>query len=87
MATSLKTTIETTVTVPAVQLTLNEDEAQFVADLLSCVGGSPDRSRRKHSRDLLRALSAVGVHYNAEPYTGKAADMQPGSAVYFTDTE
>lgn len=45
-----------------VRLDLEESEARFLADVLVRVGGSPDKSRRKHEVDIKNALNRVGVY-------------------------
>lgn len=56
----------------AVVLEMNEDEALFLADLLSRVGGSPDETRRKHQDSLTEAFENAGV------YGGQAQDIEGG---------
>lgn len=45
-----------------VVMTLTEEEAQFLADVLSYISGDPKHSRRKHAEALFAALEDVGIH-------------------------
>lgn len=47
-----------------VVLELTQDEAQFLMDILCCVGGSPSDSRRKYERSITDVLNEAGVHWN-----------------------
>lgn len=49
-----------TIRTKAVTLLLSEEEAQFVADVLARVGGSPTGSRRKYQDGISRALDKAG---------------------------
>jgi 3-deoxy-D-arabino-heptulosonate 7-phosphate (DAHP) synthase len=54
-----------TVDVPeSVELTLSPEEAQFISDLLSRVGGDKVRSRRQHAEAISRSLDSAGFKYN-----------------------
>ena len=41
-------------------LTISQDEAQFLHDVLQAVGGSPKYSRRKYEAGISNALKSVG---------------------------
>ena len=43
-------------------LTISQDEAQFLYDILQSVGGSPKYSRRKHEAGISDALKGVGCY-------------------------
>lgn len=45
-------------------LTLTQDEAQALADILACVGGCPELSRRKFTDNIKYKLNSIDVHYN-----------------------
>lgn len=49
-----------------VLLALSPDEAQFLADVLSKVGGNPKTTRRCHVEPVLDALDTVGYRYYSE---------------------
>lgn len=49
-----------------VLLALSPDEAQFLADVLSKVGGNPATTRRYHVEPVLEALYTVGYRYYSE---------------------
>lgn len=55
-------------TVTTVVLTLNEEEAWFLADVMSCIGGDPSKSRRKHETAIAAALKNIGFHFEQSPY-------------------
>jgi hypothetical protein len=62
MATASNVQIPVTVTSPGIQLTLSMDEAQTILELTRCVGGCPERTRRKFSQLVALALVNAGVH-------------------------
>jgi len=45
----------------AVVLEMSEDEALFLADILSRIGGNPELTRRRHQESLTQALKNAGV--------------------------
>lgn len=45
----------------AVVLEMSEDEALFLADIFSRIGGHPDFTRRRHQESLTQALRNAGV--------------------------
>ena len=49
--------------VTSVTLTLDADEAQFLADVLAKVGGDPTYSRRRYQTPISTALRDAGVSY------------------------
>lgn len=51
-----------------VRLELTNDEAQMLVDVLSRVGGSPERSRRGLARDVLRTLEDLGFAFTPSVY-------------------
>lgn len=52
----------------SVCLTLSSEEAEFLGDILGCIGGSPDSSRRRLSDEIRNALRKAGVKfYNVPP--------------------
>lgn len=54
-----------------ISLTLTQDEAQVLADVLSLVGGSNVNSRRKYALQVLGDLHSRGFEYSSlEDYTG-----------------
>lgn len=66
---------------PNYNLILSKDEAQALLDLLYCVGGDPDKSRRKFTAaiaDALESLGLVGADCDSLGY-----DME--GSVYFKD--
>jgi hypothetical protein len=52
------------------KLTLNQDEAQTIADILMGVGGSTTNSNRKHSDAVMSALQKAGVPGRGYRLTG-----------------
>lgn len=50
-----------------VLLELEPDEAQFLADVLSKVGGHVHTSRRRHADSIRGALLGVDVDYSEAP--------------------
>jgi hypothetical protein len=48
-----------------VALILSNNTAQTLADMLACVGGSPQESRGRYSCAMFEALRELGVHYAA----------------------
>jgi hypothetical protein len=56
MANSTKTTTATIYT-----LELNEDEAQFLVDVMDFIGGNEKTTRRRFGREIQRALEAVDL--------------------------
>jgi hypothetical protein len=55
-----KTTVTITKDVPAVTLTLPEDYANALVDVLASISGSRINSRRKFTGEILDALYAAG---------------------------
>jgi hypothetical protein len=55
--------------VPNIALELTNEEAQFLADVLSFVGGAPE-GRRGHAERILNALRRVDVNFQDEKLTG-----------------
>ena len=51
------------VDVKRIELSLTENEAQTVRDILATVGGPISSSRRKHTENVLCALSNAGVQF------------------------
>lgn len=66
----------TTVTKKEITLTLDEDEAEALVDILYCVGGSPDKSPRGKASAVTRALESAGVKHRGGRISG---------AIYFKD--
>ena len=71
-----------------IQLGLSTDEAQFLADILNRVGGSPTLSRRRYQEPISAALRSAGL--TAEP-EGTVDDIGQrsgrdayGAGLYFT---
>lgn len=67
MATAKKLPVQPVV--PNIALELTPAEAQFLADLLAFVGGSPE-GRRRHSDGILNALRNVDITFQDEEHTG-----------------
>lgn len=84
MATAESTTVTKSVDVEGLTLTLNDEEWQFLSDLLNRVGGHPDLSRRRHSDAIGHAMRAIKYL----PDTGTDVSEEPGEgrlgAIYFT---
>jgi hypothetical protein len=60
-------TVEVTKSV-TVKLTVSEEEAQTLRDILANVGGDPKKSQRKHANNISNALDDAGLvrsSYNA----------------------
>ena len=79
---------------------ISKDEAIFIADLLSVVGGSPKNTRRAYADSLLDKLEDSGIYWDNSPYRAGLAgqlikDMQirqggkgregPKTVIYFTN--
>jgi hypothetical protein len=45
------------------ELTLSQEEAQFVLDITGFIGGDPRLSRRKHAETIESTLVGVGLVY------------------------
>lgn len=43
-----------------VVLTLDNDEAQFLRDVMGLIGGNPYHSRRRHADSIYQVLSSLG---------------------------
>lgn len=58
--------VDRTETVPGkVTLELTEDEAQFLADIMSMVGGDMAKSRRRFQTEMADALAHVGITFES----------------------
>jgi hypothetical protein len=55
-----------------VTLTLNNDEAQVLADILGFISGS-GITRRKHTSEIMLALVAAGFHFRNSPEAKKTS--------------
>jgi len=64
---------------PVVTLSLTEDEAKTLADILSCIGGSPSTTRRRFTQSIANALADAGYTYNFEEIT----DLSPNAKVIY----
>ncbi len=65
-----------------VQLTMNAEEAQFLADVLYHVGGDEHRTRRQYQGPITRALAKAGYEgkFNANDVQGGITFTVPGMA-------
>jgi len=65
MASAVKDEIEvevtTTVKKPCYVLTLSEDEARFLLDIMNRIGGNPVTTRRLHEKEISVALGRAGL--------------------------
>jgi len=84
------------ITATVYTLTLSAEEAQTLADLLAKIGGSHQRSRRKHTAAISQALSAAGIRFDTSPYAkwdGGIYDghtdlpMSASTNIYFADSD
>lgn len=87
MAKATANTTKTTVMKPVVEevvtgvtLTLDKDEAQFLADVLAKVGGSPEYSRRRHQQPISDALASAGIKHQYP-----LPDVNRNSGISFED--
>lgn len=64
-----------------VVLTLTQNEADTLADVLRCIGGDPLTTRRGVTSKILRALEGAGIHRKITD----ARDVV--QALKFTETE
>lgn len=81
MAEATKIEVEhLTTEVIGVDIRLNQEEVQTLADLLSRVGGNMYSSRRKHSQALLNALTDAGFPYE------NSTDLADSNSIYFAET-
>lgn len=71
-----------------ITLTLTEEEAVFLKDVLDCVGGDPLKSRRRFETSINKALRDVGVYY-FEPLADMAKDIdeEKGGIWFKSDSE
>ncbi len=69
-----------------VTLELNPVEAQTLADIFYCIGGSETTSRRKHTTSMLLALADVSVRAgdDLEVMAGPSPTDMSGT-IYFKD--
>lgn len=66
-----------------ISLTLTQDEAQVLADVLSCIGGDPEYSRRKFTKSVADKLEHFGItHMSRYDYEEVSFDM--GGTINFT---
>lgn len=72
-----------TVTKTTVWLALDDDETQFLVDVLNRIGGSPVCSRRKYASDIKDSLKAAGVSTVAR----NPSDIVYSSAIDFKDSD
>jgi hypothetical protein len=73
--------------IESVTLTLNQDELVVLTAILNRIGGSPDKSPRKHAGSILNAIKN-GVDRDNRDYSevSKLVDYNQGSAhIYFRD--
>lgn len=67
-------------------LTLREDEALFVRDVMRRVGGLPSTTRRGIAEDIDTALDLAGAGYS--DFTGGSdGDNMSGTILCYADTE
>jgi len=66
-------------------LDMTTDEAQFLADVLSYIGGTPERSRRGLAANLSLRLTQQGFRYTDCSYTNRSRDCA-GSIVFEENT-
>lgn len=71
-----------TVTKNFYRLDLDEDEAQFLVDVLARIGGDLVKSRRKHA-EVISGL----FHYNRLRSTGGADISDANRSIYFNDID
>ena len=61
---------ETVIVDKGISLSLTNEEAQVLIDILAKVGGHSDFSRRKHADSVYYALSKVGFKYDLSDVEG-----------------
>lgn len=66
-----------------ISLTLTQDEAQVLADVLSCIGGDPRYSRRKFTKSVADKLEHFGITYKNR-YEYEEASFDMGGTINFT---
>lgn len=66
---SLEQITETRTVVTGYSLTLSEQEAQALVDVLSKIGGDPYCSSRKHTQAVLDALMGEGFYWRKSVFT------------------
>jgi hypothetical protein len=71
------------VDIPTVDLKLTQKEAEYLLFLLGCVGGSPDRTPRKHGSNISNVLLAVGVQESRD--YGSFSLEKEHNCIYFKD--
>lgn len=69
-----------------VMLTLNEQEAQTLADILAKVGGVPETTRRRHASAIAGALEEAGVRFHYTQFSCGAPDLHvQGNGLWFEE--
>lgn len=59
----------------AVILELTHDEAEFLADLMACIGGSSTSSRRKYQGTISCALADAGYNFEDSRYRKRGESL------------
>jgi hypothetical protein len=75
--------------IESVTLTLNHDELLVLTAILNRIGGSPDRSPRKHAASILNAI-VNGVEPELRDYykvTALITNNEHAGSIYFGDYE
>jgi hypothetical protein len=81
-----KEQVVTTIEVEQFVLTLSKDEARTLMDIFAMVGGSPTKTRRRHTDEMALALRAAGARHTPDAEgTCYPADISPTAhSIYFT---
>lgn len=85
MAQTTKTNIEVVTTVEGVRLDITKEEAQFIADVTSKIGGSTQRSRRRHADALAAALRSAGISWTSSPHYDDTRITDASGSIHFED--
>lgn len=59
--------------IPTYVLTLSNDEAKALSEVIARIGGSPEKSQRKHIDSIAEALTSAGFLYTSGVMHGSLA--------------
>lgn len=62
--------VETVLQTETIELSLSEEEAQFLMDIFSKIGGDPDTSRRHIAREFELTLTNLGFSWDTSDLDG-----------------
>lgn len=65
------------------RLTLNYDEARYVAQVLANVGGDPVESSRRYTEPVARAFAGEGFDFDQRRVDGQILELHENSMIGF----